>query len=113
MVPISVMDWNHLCWEGSPWKPAADIMAGVMNACERAVTLAPTDGFILDSRGLARALTGDFNGAIMDFQVYVDQLKDEKKREQRQGWIDALRARQNPFTSEELKRLRNPRIMLQ
>ena len=29
---------------------------------------------IIDSRGLARALTGDIEGAIADFQVYVKQV---------------------------------------
>jgi regulator of sirC expression with transglutaminase-like and TPR domain len=38
-----------------------------MDACERAVALAPDDGQIRDSRGLARAMTGNIEGAIEDF----------------------------------------------
>ncbi len=56
---------------------------------------------------LARALTGDVAGAIDDFEAYVAWTGNDRDRAQRQGWIDALRAGQNPFTSELLERLRN------
>jgi tetratricopeptide (TPR) repeat protein len=101
---ISDVSWNTLCWEGSLWGHASE----VMTACKQAVSLSPEEGYIHDSRGLARAQTGDIDGAIADFQAYIGQLRDEKKRSQRQRWIDALRAGQNPFTPEELERLRNP-----
>ena len=99
---ISVDDWNNLCWDGSLHGYAADVMF----ACEKAVTLAPEDGNIRDSRGLARALTGDTKGAIEDFQAFIQSSNDSKLKLQRQGWVNALSAGKNPFTEEELKKLR-------
>ncbi|WP_371357275.1 WD40 repeat domain-containing protein, partial [Hydrocoleum sp. CS-953] len=86
--------WYTLCWYGSLYKQAADVMF----ACEKAVALSPKDGGIIDSRGLARALTGDIEGAIEDFQVYVEWTDNEKNKAQRQEWIKALQAGENPFT---------------
>ncbi|MEE9167893.1 MAG: tetratricopeptide repeat protein [Candidatus Neomarinimicrobiota bacterium] len=43
----------------------------VMTACEKGVALSPKDGNIRDSRGVAKALTGDFEGAIDDFEAFV------------------------------------------
>ncbi len=99
---ISAASWNALCWFGSLWGHAAEVLA----ACERAVALAPEHGGIADSRGLARALTGDVAGAIADFQTFVAWVTDEQLRTQRLGWIEALRAGQNPFTDEVLVQLR-------
>ena len=95
--------WNTLCWNGSLWGYAAEVMA----ACEQAVALAPDRGNIRDSRGLARALTGDVAGAIDDFEAFVAWIRSDSSRAQRQDWIDALRGGQNPFTPELLERLRN------
>ncbi len=97
---ISPQSWNSLCWFGSLQGHAAK----VMDACEKAVALAPKDGGIRDSRGLARALTGDIEGAIKDFQFFLDWTGGREK-EKRQQWIDALRAGENPFTEEEIKSL--------
>ena len=99
---ISAGSWNTLCWFGSLWGHATEVLA----ACERAVALAPEHGGIADSRGLARALTGDVAGAIEDFQTFVAWVPDEQLRAQRQGWIEALGAGENPFTDEVLLRLR-------
>ena len=60
---------------------------------------------IIDGRGLARALTGDIEGAIADFQVYVNWTSNEEKKTQRQEWIKALQAGENPFTDKLLKEL--------
>ncbi len=100
---ITASNRNGLCWYGSLWGHAAEVMA----ACEQAVALAPDHGDIRDSRGLARALTGDVAGAIDDFEAFVAWTGNDRSRAQRQGWIDALRAGQNPFTPELLERLRN------
>lgn len=106
---ISAQPWNTLCWNGSLLGYAAE----VMNICEQAVELAPEHGGIRDSRGLARALMGDIEGAIEDFRAFVDWMEEEGYREmykeeisQRQRWIDALRAGENPFTPEVLEKLR-------
>ncbi len=100
---ISADSWNALCWDGSLHGNAAEVIF----ACEKAVALAPEDGGIRDSRGLARALTGDTQGAIEDFQEFIEWTKNERKKAQRQRWIDALRADKNPFTEEEIKSLLN------
>ena len=61
---------------------------------------------MLDSRGVARALTGDVDGAIADFEAFVARRANNEARAQRQGWISALRAGQNLFTPEVLRTLR-------
>jgi hypothetical protein len=100
---ITAFDWNQLCWNGSLWEHAADVMA----ACERAVELAPDHGGHRDSRGLARALTGDVAGAIDDFEAFVAWTGGTTRdRAQRLDWIDALRAGEDPFTPELLSSLR-------
>ena len=98
---ISASHWNELCRYGSLYQKAANVMF----ACDKAVSLSRKDGDIIDSRGLARALTGDIEGAIADFQVYVNWTSNEEKKAQRQEWIKALQAGENPFTDELLKEL--------
>ena len=60
---------------------------------------------IIDGRGLARALTGDIEGAIADFQVFVEWTSNEERKAQRQEWIKAFQAGENPFTDKLLKEL--------
>ncbi|MEM1170294.1 MAG: tetratricopeptide repeat protein [Cyanobacteria bacterium P01_H01_bin.35] len=79
----------------------------MMFACEKAVALSPKDSSIVDSRGLARALTGDIEGAIADFQVYIEWTDEEKNKAKRQEWIKALQAGENPFPDEVLQELRD------
>jgi tetratricopeptide (TPR) repeat protein len=99
---ISADSWNSLCWQGGLRGYAKEVMF----ACEKAVALAPNDGNNRDSRGLARALTGKTKGAIEDFQAYIKSTDDKESKAQRQRWIDALKVGKNPFTPEEIKRLR-------
>jgi len=94
--------WNSLCWDGSLQGFAQDVMF----ACEKAVNLAPKDGGIRDSRGLARALTNDFSGAVDDFQAFIDSTDNQEEKLQRQAWIKALRQGKNPFTPEVLTKLK-------
>ncbi|MEH2314304.1 MAG: ribosome assembly protein 4, partial [Nostoc sp.] len=101
-VEIPADSWNELCRQGSLQKQAADVLP----ACEQAVALAP-DGNTRDSRGLARALTGDTQGAITDFEAYIAQPEDKDSKAQRQRWVKDLRAGKNPFTEAELNKLRN------
>ena len=100
---ISANDWNTLCWFGSLDGGAKDVMF----ACEKAVALAPKHGGIRDSRGVARALTGDTKGAIEDFEAFVQWIDNDEYKSKRQGWIKDLRAGKNPFTPEVLRELRN------
>ena len=96
---IDVDDWKELCWFGSLNNQDQDVMF----ACEKAVAMSPQDGKIIDSRGLARALTGNIEGAIADFLVYVEWTRNEEKKAQRQQWIKALQAGENPFIAVEAK----------
>ncbi len=102
-ITVPAGHWRRLCWSGSLWGHAAEVMA----ACEQAVALAPDYGGMRGSRGLARALTGDVAGAIDDFEAFVAWTRNDRARAQRQDWIVALRAGQNPFTPELLERMRN------
>ncbi|AKG21185.1 AAA-like domain-containing protein [Calothrix sp. 336/3] len=102
-VEIDANSWNNLCKQGSLYELAKDVMF----ACENAVKLAPDNGSIRDSRGLARALTGDYQGAIPDFEAFITQTDDKKIKAQRQGWVKTLRQGKNPFTKEVLEKLRN------
>jgi hypothetical protein len=99
---ISAYSWNTLCRNGSLHKEAA----AVMQACEKAVMLAPTNEEFRDSRGIARAMMGDKQGAIEDFQAFVKSTDSDVWKKQRQGWIDALKAGKNPFTPEEIEKLK-------
>lgn len=98
---IGAQSWNVLCWYGSLWGEAE----AVLDACERAVQLDPDNVEIRDSRGLARALVGDTQGAIEDFQAFVEATENEPRRFQRQNWIEMLEAGENPFTPEVLRML--------
>jgi len=103
---LDANSWNSICWVGATYNQAAK----VLSACEQAVNLAPDDWQIRDSRGLARALTGNISGAIEDFQFFVDGIDNAELKPQRQSWIDALRSGKPPstiFTQELLEQLRN------
>jgi WD40 repeat protein len=100
-VPAST--WNELCWDAAKSGAAAAV---VDSACERAVTLSSALPMYVDSRGLARALTGRRDGAIRDFSVYVDSVDaDPKERDRRIQWIAELKAGRNPFTRDVLASL--------
>ena len=104
---ISANTWYRLCWFGSLWKTATE----VMHACDKAVELFPDNGIAHQGRGLARALTGNFAGAVEDFNMYLEWAPKNKQSEEdislRQQWTEALKARQNPFGAETLKQLRS------
>jgi tetratricopeptide (TPR) repeat protein len=103
---IAAGSWNALCWYGSLRGYAAD----VIGACERAAALAPGNALIADSRGLARALTGNYAGAAEDFRSYAEWLEkhggDEREIDMRKFWIAELEAGRNPFDEAALAELR-------
>jgi hypothetical protein len=98
-------DWNEVCWIG-----ALDGQAAVvMRACDLAVKRAGDDDRIhdfRDRRGLARALTGNVQGAMEDFEFFIRHTDNAEHKSQRQAWVGALKAGKNPFTPEVLKSLR-------
>lgn len=103
---ISAGSWNHLCWRGSLRGYAAAVIA----ACEQAVKLVPEHGSFRNSRGLARALMGDYAGAIEDFKFSVEWSRQSVFLKpfgpKRQAWVAELEASRNPFDSATLEALR-------
>ena len=103
---INAKYWNAMCWYGSLWGHAAK----VMYACEKAVSLEPVHGGYRDSQGVARALTGDFAGAIKDFKSFLSWAPGKEQQEnlipKRESWIKALAAGQNPFDAATLEALK-------
>jgi WD40 repeat protein len=108
---ISAESWNILCWNGSVWGHAAD----VLSACDRAIAVGTDESENAgswDSRGVARALVGDRAGALEDFRTFVDlaryrEVADEVVAERR-AWIRALEKGEDPITPEVMEALRRP-----
>jgi hypothetical protein len=97
---VSWDDLNQVCWAGSIVGEARR----VLEYCNSAVSLEKNASDV-DSRGLARALTGDAAGAIQDFEWYRTESVREnrelgdtsdpignKHRALRRVWIADLRA---------------------
>ena len=107
--PSNATYHNYLCWYGTLMGGATE----VLDNCERAVELSIDDSVFArrDSRGLARALTGDYEGAIEDFRAYVRWTKEENEKYKQDGvkrekWIADLEAGRNPFDEETLEELK-------
>jgi TonB family protein len=95
--------WWTLCWYGSVWGRAEDFLS----TCERLVAHDPDDVRARDARGFARALTGDLQGAIADFEAVIGGSTSAGQRAERAEWVQTLRAGHNPVTPEVLERLRS------
>jgi hypothetical protein len=104
---IPARSWGQFCRAGSLAGHAAELR----DACDRAVALAPDDGIVHDSRGLARALTKDSKGAIEDFEAYVAWARqngeDAERIARREAWGAALQAGRDPFSPAVLDELRS------
>jgi hypothetical protein len=72
--------------------------------CESAVRLLP-DGMAFDSRGMARALAGDWTGSLSDFGKCADYLPSQNWRQEHAAWMGALREGRNPITPDVLRRI--------
>jgi hypothetical protein len=94
--------WSTLCWQGSAWGHADLVLA----ACDRAVDMAPEDGEARGGRGLARALTGDVAGALVDLEAFAASADGPRSRALREEWVAALRRGDKPFTPALLLALR-------
>jgi len=94
--------WQRLCQYGSIKKVADQVLF----ACDHAIELAPEDGDVRDSRGIARALAGNYAGAIEDFEFFIkyweESLRYEDAISLRKAWILELRENKNPITDEFL-----------
>ena len=112
---IALWIWDLLCWFGSLHNQVSEISF----ASEKA-TQSNADFLISrDTRGLVRALTGDLQGAIEDFESVLEKIGDstmhtcpyrslglEDDARERREWLNALRLGQNPFTPKVLEALR-------
>jgi WD40 repeat protein len=102
--------WNEFCRYGSLWGRAEE----VLTACDRAVYYGESDYDAVeyhDSRGIARALVGDYDGAIEDFEYYIIFYESTAWREEdvvlRRAWVADLESGRNPFDEATLRALRN------
>ena len=72
-----------------------------MDTCEKAVELAPDNVGIRDSRGYARGVTGNIQGAIEDFEFVVKEANKQGWGSdfiiERKGWLAQLHESENPF----------------
>ncbi len=109
---------NNVCWYAS----TDQFAQVVLPTCDRTVSLNPYNGEYYDSRGLARALTGNRQGAIADFTYFVQwatneyvnapgtdpntQAQYKHRIAERNAWIQKLEAGQNPFSTQTLQALR-------
>jgi WD40 repeat protein len=95
------------------WKGATDDMAQqVASAAEAAVKMDPGNGWYRDTRALVRALTGDTEGAIEDYEAYLEWARYQKYEyqstvERRRAWLSALKSGSNPFNEKLLRLLRD------
>ena len=109
LAPYSAQAFNDLCWWGSLLGKVDE----VFYACEEAITRTYDfdEGRFHSSRGLARALKGDYTGAIEDFNAYVEWSKENNQYEtygiKREAWIIQLEAGNSPFDEKTLEDLRN------
>jgi hypothetical protein len=102
--PVSFLSstWNSLCWSASLYGHAERAMP----ACEAAVAPDTTNLAVRDSRGLARAMAGNLDGAREDFEYVVARAAAGPFLDRRAAWLEALRQGTNPFTPEVLEELR-------
>ncbi len=108
---IAVMpdEWwahSHRCFYNSLLADPAP----VMDSCDTSIELDPTDpGIAHDRRAFARALVGDREGAIYDFEIALEHIPEwanysASQIEARRTWLEALRAGEDPLTEAELRR---------
>jgi len=112
--------WHIACINGSIRGQAEQ----VEEACQKAVDVSEDVGKYIDGRGIYRAITGDFAGAIEDFRASIDylstQVQDPEKPEyinqnyyqisipDYQRWIEGLEKEEIPFNNTDLINLFYP-----
>jgi WD40 repeat protein len=81
----------------------------VLPSCDRAVELAPGNELYAHSRGMARALTGDYPGAIEDFERFLTWAREAGMQDwlirESEAWIAELREGRNPIDAETIQEL--------
>jgi ankyrin repeat protein len=95
--------WQVVCWHGALAGQAGAVLA----VCDRAVERTPSDDSHYDSahlsRAIARALTGNLEGAASDLEANGSSASDNGSTGR---WIAALHQGRNPFSPAVLEGLR-------
>jgi WD40 repeat protein len=98
--------FNFLCLYGSLDGYAAQVLP----LCEHAVDMEPMSATGREGRGMARAITGDYAGAMEDYRFFIafgaEQGFSHEYILQREQWLAELEAGTNPFTPELLEMLK-------
>jgi WD40 repeat protein len=106
VIEIDAYSWSDLCKFGTLTGYAQDIIF----ACEKAVYLTSNYNYadkykFIDNRGIARAMTGNIQGAIEDFEFFIKNTNNQEYKLERQQWVKDLKAGKNSFTPELRKKL--------
>ena len=107
---ITANDWNFLLWNGSlhaAKKPK--LVKALLAASQEALKVELENTEYRDTLGVARVLAGgkrNRDSAIKDFEFFITNSDNSADRkEQRQRWINALKAGHDPFSEDEIKAL--------
>ena len=105
---ISADNWNSLLWNGSLHAATdAKLVKALLTASQKALGADVNNAGYRDTLGVAKVLAGgkrNWNSAIQDFEFYIAS-SNQLDKEQRQRWIAALKAGQDPLTADEIKTL--------
>lgn len=93
---------NSLCWNGAK----AGFGSEILPSCDHAISLHPKSHAYRDSRGLARALTGDFSGASEDFQYWIDSNEKDPKKAKSLAIRKQMMAAIKDKNADEIENLR-------
>ncbi len=117
-IKISADSWNTLCWNGSLYNSASQVIF----ACNNTVILEPSNLIFRQNRTIAKVLAGDKNGAISEIEISLSKIyrenlevilsiRERNYSEQytyaeQKGWLDDLSQDKTPFTEEKLEEWR-------
>ena len=95
--------WRFGClWENAP---------EIIEVCDSLIDVLPLEleGPIVDTRGTARALTGDYERAVQDFTTFIVWARQRgvpaPHLARRRQWIKSLEQGCNPFSEANLREL--------
>ena len=112
-LPVSPQALNRLCWEGA----INSFSEKLLKICDQAVSTAQQEdrAIVRDSRGVARALSGDLPGALEDFNAFLSAEAGNEQYKalipKRRHWIEQLESGKNPITDSVLNKLGSEHIV--